>query len=622
MRRFITGLSLLAGAAARRSLAHGFDHNSPCPAINCFRRAGDPHLQTAMRRNGTVYSFLSAPLLQVNVLTEARTFKRARTATKRQLVHGSFITRAFIRLNATLPGGKIALVRIAILAEQYDTFRDYRTDDLPSFFLHTPQARYYNKTRIEVGDVAVMQLSGGRTFVRGAGWQFTIHRRRLMKPVVEGAAVAPSAGWTRLHWFLDTKFDVLDNNPTLVATHGRSTIGTIAPHGIIGQSFDGSMIAVSGKLDDYGDGPEFTTSAQAEGAIEGSADDYIVPSPFSTDFRFSRFSAISPVAPRNVSLLAGAKAAAVTSLSAGSIQLYGVETEETTPAPASFFDGGSRWRARARRRRQPPPPIPPWSVTLPSTNLWAAFDADDLSLADGASVQSWTNLQGDTSRNLGRYGTVTYDADGILGQPAVCFNGAGQLLSASNIATPSNGKVTAIITFKNTGSNNWEQLIGQGHDQFWAVRQYDTSLAMTMHVQNSNSPYASFNDNTDYIFVGRVDGGARDATVYTTGLSVQATASATSGATIASATSSHTKLCVGWSRARVSNEGFKGCIRRIAVYDTRLTDAQVSSILTQRERERCEREASHGTLLERERLECEREASYIRCAYQLTCIEP
>ena len=46
LRRFITGLSLLAGAAARRSLAHGYDHNSHCPAINCFRGSvGDPHLQ-------------------------------------------------------------------------------------------------------------------------------------------------------------------------------------------------------------------------------------------------------------------------------------------------------------------------------------------------------------------------------------------------------------------------------------------------------------------------------------------------------------------------------------------------------------------------------------------------
>ena len=117
--RVLTGLSLLVGAAARRSLAHGYDHNSHCPAINCFRGSvGDPHLQfngggkaDFRGRNGTIYAFLSAPRLQVNVLTEARTFKRARTATKRQLVHGSFITRAFLRLMAMLPGGKFALVR-------------------------------------------------------------------------------------------------------------------------------------------------------------------------------------------------------------------------------------------------------------------------------------------------------------------------------------------------------------------------------------------------------------------------------------------------------------------------------------------------------------------------------
>ena len=45
---------------------------------------------------------------------------------------------------------------------------------------------------------------------------------------------------------------------------GPSTLGQIAPHGIIGQSFDGSKIAVSGKRDDYADGKvEFTTRAQA-----------------------------------------------------------------------------------------------------------------------------------------------------------------------------------------------------------------------------------------------------------------------------------------------------------------------------------------------------------------------
>ena len=60
---------------------------------------------------------------------------------------GTFITRAFIRLRATI-NGEAKIVRIALLAEQYDSFRDYRTDELPSFFIDTPQVRYYNKTRI------------------------------------------------------------------------------------------------------------------------------------------------------------------------------------------------------------------------------------------------------------------------------------------------------------------------------------------------------------------------------------------------------------------------------------------------------------------------------------------
>ena len=192
-----------------------------------------------------------------------------------------------------------------------------------------------------MGDVAVMQLSGGRTFVRGSGMQLlTIHRRRLMKPVVEGSAdaVAPSAGWTRLHWFLDTKFDVLDNNPTLVATHGRSTIGTIAPHGIIGQSFDGSMIAVSGKLDDYGDRPEFTTSAQAEGAIEGTAADYIDAFALLDGLSLLALQRQQPSHRAMWSLLAGAEPPP----SRLSRQVRYSFTawrrrEGTTPAPASFF---------------------------------------------------------------------------------------------------------------------------------------------------------------------------------------------------------------------------------------------------------------------------------------------
>ena len=72
---------------------------------------GDPHLHFAnggsadfRGKNGSSYAFLSAPRVQINVLTEARTFKRAlemRASVKHsawQTVHGSFITRAFLRL--------------------------------------------------------------------------------------------------------------------------------------------------------------------------------------------------------------------------------------------------------------------------------------------------------------------------------------------------------------------------------------------------------------------------------------------------------------------------------------------------------------------------------------------
>merc|ERR1719174_3093507 len=76
----------------------------------------------------------------------------------------------------------------------------------------------------------------------------------------------------------------------------------VAPHGILGQSYDQDKLAVDGKLDEETKG-ESTTAAQAEGAIEGSWEEYIVPSKFSTF-------GLAKAAPRDVSKLSGAKRAA------------------------------------------------------------------------------------------------------------------------------------------------------------------------------------------------------------------------------------------------------------------------------------------------------------------------
>ena len=66
------------------------------------------------------------------------------------------------------------------------------------------------------------------------------------------------------------------------------------PHGIIGQSFDGNSTARRGKLDVYPSrslAAEFTTTAWAEGAIEGVANEYAVGTRYATDFKYSRFDA-------------------------------------------------------------------------------------------------------------------------------------------------------------------------------------------------------------------------------------------------------------------------------------------------------------------------------------------
>jgi hypothetical protein len=77
----------------------------------------------------------------------------------------------------------------------------------------------------------------------------------------------------------------------------------VAPHGLFGQSYDGDNVGVDGKHDSRG-GVETTTSAQAEGAIEGKWSEYKMSSPFAVDFKYSRFSATS-AKPRDPKRLSG-----------------------------------------------------------------------------------------------------------------------------------------------------------------------------------------------------------------------------------------------------------------------------------------------------------------------------
>lgn len=82
----------------------------------------------------------------------------------------------------------------------------------------------------------------------------------------------------------------------------------IAPHGLLGQTYDRDDMRVIGALDNYEiPGKVIVTKAQAEGAIEGVAADYVINQPFSTNFKFSRFGMTGHAAPRNLTSLSGVK---------------------------------------------------------------------------------------------------------------------------------------------------------------------------------------------------------------------------------------------------------------------------------------------------------------------------
>jgi hypothetical protein len=71
----------------------------------------------------------------------------------------------------------------------------------------------------------------------------------------------------------------------------------VAPHGLLGQTWDADEIAVNGAK-----GAE----AQGEGAIEGTIDDYKVSGLFAVDFAYNRFHVIKAAA-RNIDALSGEK---------------------------------------------------------------------------------------------------------------------------------------------------------------------------------------------------------------------------------------------------------------------------------------------------------------------------
>ena len=225
----------------------------------------DPHLHFAhggtadfRGRDGAYYNFFSAPGFSVNVKTEDATF---RLHGGKLTVDGSFITE--VHVVARVGGAKRKPATASFwgsLLNDFNTgygFVNGSCGYFGSFSVHVAHTRHCEELSIEVRySSAIFQVRGWAVTVRGS---FAYDR-------ISGPRHR-----------LDTSISAQGNAPE-----------RDLPHGLIGQSFSSSEPR-NGKQDVYPAAGRFATSAQAEGAIEGTAAMYEVESPFATRFAFSRF---------------------------------------------------------------------------------------------------------------------------------------------------------------------------------------------------------------------------------------------------------------------------------------------------------------------------------------------
>ena len=266
-------------------------------AVTCTAGAnGDPHINfahggTADFRGShrTCYAFLSSPGYSFAPYFQEADFVY-RTATPQigleQLVHGTFMTRAFWTI-VTSAGTHVVLGADAMKQGQLDVLVISRGSSQSSATPGVSKLLPWQNMTIDDVSLATRMLSIN---VETPQWDVEITSKPiygLMQPILN------ETHWHG-HWEPgQRRFDI--------QTHGTSP--QPHAHGIIGQSFR-SHTVLSGKTDEYtlethpeladSDGklPEMTTSAQAEGAIEGVYADYALPTCTSTAFKYSRFEAV------------------------------------------------------------------------------------------------------------------------------------------------------------------------------------------------------------------------------------------------------------------------------------------------------------------------------------------
>ena len=224
-----------------------------------------------------VYNLVSAKNVTANALFKHVDYHDA--GLLRRLVHGSFMTEVY--LTVMTAGNRMVFI-------EYDAKR--------AVFLKvgvndTNLVAYKMPVSVSVDD-ATVTLEDRKATVKTAEWVLTITSKFKAGIVAAGNTCADGK------CFLEVQISPLTDVSKM----------PVKPHGLIGQTYDGDGVAVMGKMDEYKTRDNVvTTSAMGEGAIEGDASDYEMPSKFATNFKFSRFG-LASAKSRDVSKLTGKKA--------------------------------------------------------------------------------------------------------------------------------------------------------------------------------------------------------------------------------------------------------------------------------------------------------------------------
>ena len=282
---------------------------TPAPTPQSFVSAKkDPHLHFAhggradlRGEDGAIYNFLSASNVSMNVKTVKADFHW-----KEQLVHGTRIGAVYWTLKAA--DGSHVTVKYESTEEAAPKAAFVAVDGKPATTVSVNKAFTHQ-------DVRVAHTSAG-LIVTDARWT-----------MAATPAHFPYAKKNKKKYLLDIQASPLYN----------SDADPVAPHGIVGQSFDGDGVAVDGARDAEDDAVvERTTKAQAEGAIEGTVSDYQMEDAFATEFKYSRFNGV-PAPHRDVSKLTGVKHAGKAKTARATVSAADHAAEaapvETGPAP-------------------------------------------------------------------------------------------------------------------------------------------------------------------------------------------------------------------------------------------------------------------------------------------------